>query len=427
MAQPVKDDLTWYDATSERITSPADLQGVVQCDVCVIGGGLAGLTACLELSRKGKSVVLLEAGRVGSGASGRNGGFVFNGFALDTAEITKKVGEEATRGLYDLSRKGTEFVRSEILRGDPTLQMGEKLILVLRHPDNGGFASHGRALAENLNEDVEVLGQAETRNLLASDCYHASLVFPRAFHIHPLRYVFHLAAASRKVGARIFENCRALSVTRRGATFAVATAHGWVECQHVVTCVSSLDTHIHRPSGRAVLPVMTYIAVTEPLSQDLIRTRAAIADTRRAGDYYRLIDDNRLLWGGKITTRMSRPARLAQVMRDDMLATYPGLKEPRIDYAWMGQMGYAIHKMPLIGRDQEGQWFATAFGGHGLNTTAMAGSMIAAAIADNDDTYRRFVPFSPSWAYGQLGRAGVQGAYWWMQARDRFEEVRAKP
>jgi glycine/D-amino acid oxidase-like deaminating enzyme len=181
---------------------------------------------------------------------------------------------------------------------------------------------------------------------------------------------------------------------------------------------------VHKPSGRAVLPVATYIAVTKPLVQNAIVTRAAIADTRRAGDYYRVVDEGRILWGGRITTQVSPPTRLAERMKGDMIATYPALGNPRIDYAWSGVMGYALHKMPLIGRDQEGQWFATAFGGHGLNTTAMAGLILASAIADGDDSYRRFISFAPKWAYGQLGRLGVQGSYWLMQLRDKRDESR---
>jgi gamma-glutamylputrescine oxidase len=109
-------------------------------------------------------------------------------------------------------------------------------------------------------------------------------------------------------------------------------------------------------------------------------------------------------------------------MKGDMLSVFPQLGDPRIDYAWAGLMGYALHKMPLIGRDGEGQWYATAFGGHGLNTTAMAGLLMARAIAEGDDEYRRFESFGPSWAGGPFGRIGVQGSYWWMQLRDRIDE-----
>jgi gamma-glutamylputrescine oxidase len=233
-----------------------------------------------------------------------------------------------------------------------------------------------------------------------------------------------LAGKARAAGAQIFENSAVQSVEKTGAEYLVKSTGGEVRARHVVHCVSSTGRNVHRPSGRAVLPVATYIAVTEPLEQSSINTTSAVADTRRAGDYYRMISDGRILWGGRITTRVSPPARLAERMKGDMLSTYPELGNPRMEYAWAGLMGYAIHKMPLIGRDAEGQWFATAFGGHGLNTTAMAGLILARAIADGDDAYRQFVPFAPQWAFGQLGRLGVQGSYWLMQLRDRWDESR---
>jgi gamma-glutamylputrescine oxidase len=217
-----------------------------------------------------------------------------------------------------------------------------------------------------------------------------------------------------------------VDVEKTAAGFVVSTAKANVTCQHVVHCVSALDRALHRETGRAMLPVATYVAVTEPLQQQAIRTREAISDTRRAGDYYRLLPDDRILWGGRITTRTVPPQQLAAEMRGDMLSVYPQLGQPRMDYAWDGIMGYALHKMPLIGRSADGQWYATAFGGHGLNTTAMGGLVIARAIAGIDDSYRRFEPFAPRYAFGPLGRVGVQASYWWMQARDRWDEARGR-
>jgi glycine/D-amino acid oxidase-like deaminating enzyme len=256
--------------------------------------------------------------------------------------------------------------------------------------------------------------------------YFESKYDASAFHFHPLRYSLMLANKAEKSGAALHENTQALSVQKQGNEWRVRSSEGEVIAQHVVHCVSSLDRNIHKASGRAVLPVATYVAVTEPLQQDAVRTSAAISDTRRAGNYYRLINESRLLWGGRITTQVSEPARLASQMKGDMLATYPQLGNPHIDYSWAGLMGYALHKMPLIGRDRHGQWFATAFGGHGMNTTAMAGQLLARAIADGDDEYRRFAPFAPLWAGGQLGRVGVQASYWWMQLRDRIDEARSR-
>ncbi|MDP1702366.1 MAG: FAD-binding oxidoreductase [Aestuariivirga sp.] len=426
MKQAVNTFPTWYEATTSRGEMRLPLRETVKADVCVIGGGLAGLTTALELSRRKKKVVLLEAKQLAWGASGRNGGFVSNGFAEGIENVQKRVGLEAARALYSLSRHGSEYVRREIEAGDPAIKMGEAWIVALRHRDSGNLKAYRDMMARDYGEDFQFLSTEQTREKLNSVRYFESISNPRALHFHPLKYALMLARAAEKTGASLYENSKANLVQKQGAEWRVRCDEGEVNAQHVVHCVSSLDRTIHKASGRAVLPVATYVAVTEPLNQDGVRTSAAVADTRRAGNYYRLIDEGRLLWGGRITTRVSEPTRLAEEMKVDMLATYPQLGNPRIDYSWAGLMGYALHKMPLIGRDNEGQWFATAFGGHGMNTTAMAGQLLARAIADGDDEYRRFAPFAPLWAGGQLGRMGVQASYWWMQLRDRIDEARAR-
>jgi gamma-glutamylputrescine oxidase len=422
LVQGINLPVSWYEATAQRgvVLMLRDVQTV---DVCVIGGGLAGLTATLELARAGKSVVLLEASRVACGASGRNGGFVSNGFALGIDSVAQHVGLEAAQKLHGLSREGTEYVRSTILQHDASIIAGHGTRVAVRYNDGGGLHAYADELRVRFGEEVETAGVDETRKRLNTSRYFDSIAFPRAFHIHPLRYALLLKRLCEEAGAKVFENSAAQKVEKSNSTFVVTTANGKVRAEHVVHCVSALDRKLHAPTGRAILPVSTYVAVTEPLQQDAIRTHEAIGDTRRAGDYYRLIAGDRILWGGRISTRVREPQRLAEEMRGDMVSTFPQLGLPRIDYAWAGLMGYALHKMPLIGRDEAGQWFATAFGGHGLNTTAMGGLLIARAIARGDDDYRRFSPFAPRWAFGQLGRLGVQGSYWWMQARDRYDEA----
>ena len=426
MKQAVSNFTTWYEATTSRGVARGSLRGEVEADVCVIGGGLAGLTTALELSRWKKKVVLLEAKRLAWGASGRNGGFVSNGFAEGIENIQKRVGLDGARALYSLSRHGSEYVRREIEAGDPAIKMGEAWIVALRHRDNGGLKSYRDMMARDYDEDFQFLSTEQTREKLNSSRYFESISNPHALHFHPLRYALMLARKAEASGAVLHENTQALKVQKQGGKWQIRSADGEVLAQHVVHCVSSLDRKIHKPSGRAVVPVATYVVVTEPLNQNAVRTHAAVADTRRAGNYYRRIHEGRLLWGGSITTQIAEPARLAKQMKVDMLATYPQLGNPRIDYSWAGLMGYALHKMPLIGRDASGQWFATAFGGHGMNTTAMAGQLLAQAIADGNDEYRRFAPFSPVWAGGQLGRIGVQTTYWWMQLRDRIDEARSR-
>ena len=417
-------DLTWYEATANRGTARPPLRGRVEADICVIGGGLAGLTTALELARRGGSVALMEAKRIAWGASGRNGGFVSNGFAEGMDNVAARVGLDAAKELYQLSRFGTEFVRREIAEGEPSIKMGEGWQGCTRYSNAAEKQAGVEKMTETYGQELQFLDVAETRAKVNSQRYFQSSYDPTAFHMHPLRYALMLAAKAEAVGARLFEGSAVRSVVREGSGYRVRTAEGEIRCKSVVYCVSSLDRKLHPATGRAVLPVATYVAVTEPLVQDVIRTRSAISDSRRANNYYRLIDEGRLLWGGAITTRLSEPAQLAKRMKADMLSVFPSLGNPKIDYAWAGLMGYARHFMPLIGTDGQGQWWATAFGGHGMNTTAMGGIVLARAIAASDDEYRRFSAFGPQWAGGPFGRIGVQAGYWTMQVKDRLDEWR---
>ena len=419
---------SWYAATAQIPERRPELTGSMSCEVCVIGGGLAGLTLSRELARRGKSVVLLEANRIGWGASGRNGGFVSAGFAENIVNIIKRVGLDEAKALYKLSIEGLDHVRSMIAERDPTIRMGEGWLVAQRYPDADGQRRVSELLNREFGQRTIVLDPAETRRLLKSERYFHSRLDPSAFHIHPLRYCLALAAAGEEAGARVFEATRVQRVIDDKRPFQLVTAQGRITANHVVHCMSAHDQHLAGAAGRAVLPVATYVAVTEALGERAalaIGTEAAVSDTRRSGDYYRRITDGRILWGGRITTRVSEPKQLAADMKRDMLGVYPQLGHPRMEFAWSGIMSYAIHKMPIVAEIAPGQWAATAFGGHGLNTTAMAGILIARAIADKDTEWRRFMAFGTPWAGGLAGRVGVQLSYWHMQLQDRIDERRA--
>ena len=411
---------TWYEATAQRGQPRPAFRGEMQADACIIGGGLAGLTTALELAKAGKRVVLLEAKSLAWGASGRNGGFVSNGFAESLDGIALRAGLDAAKALFRLSRLGTELVRREAAG----IKAGDGWIAARRYDSGLKLKADRDRLKRIFGDKRQFLDTEETRAWLDSPRYFQSLYDPSAFHVHPLRYALLIARRAEAAGAALHEQSTALEVSGSSGNWVVRTAGGSVRAANVVHAVSSLDPGIHPPTGRAVLPVATYVAVTESLQQEAIRTSSAVSDSRRAGNYFRLVGEGRILWGGAITTRLSAPAQLAERMRRDMLSVFPQLGKPRVDYAWAGLMGYARHKMPLIGGDGQGQWWATAFGGHGMNTTAMAGILLARAIADGDDEYRRFQPFAPQWVGGPFGRAGVQASYWWMRFRDRMDEMK---
>jgi gamma-glutamylputrescine oxidase len=419
---------SWYAATAQLPERRPELTGTISCDVCVIGGGLAGLTISRELARRGRSVVLLEANRIGWGASGRNGGFVSAGFAEGIINIIERVGLDEAKALYKLSVEGLDYVRTTIAERDPTIRMGEGWLVARRYPDADGPRRLADLLNREFGQTAKVLEPAETRRLLRSERYFHSRFDPSAFHIDPLRYCLALAAAAEDAGARVFEASRVREVSGGRSPFQLVTGEGRIAAENVVYCMSAHDRHLAGIAGRAVLPVATYVGVTEALGERAalaIATEAAVSDTRRSGDYYRRVTDGRILWGGRITTRVSEPRQLAAEMKQDMLSVFPQLGNLRMEFAWSGIMSYAIHKMPIIAELVPGQWAATAFGGHGLNTTAMAGLLIARAIAEKDDEWRRFAAFGTPWAGGLAGRIGVQLSYWRMQLQDRIDEYRA--
>jgi gamma-glutamylputrescine oxidase len=224
----------------------------------------------------------------------------------------------------------------------------------VRYSDGGGLHAYADDLRTRFAEEVETAGVAETHALLNTSRYFDSIAFPRAFHIHPLRYALLLKRLCEVSGAKVFQNSGAQSVEKSGSQFSVKTSGGEVRAQHVVHCVSALDRKLHARTGRAILPVSTYVAVTEPLRQDAIRTHEAIGDTRRAGDYYRLIQDGRILWGGRISTQVQEPQRLAEAMRGDMISTFPQLGLPRIDYAWANGLRRLLVAMASIQRPWAG-------------------------------------------------------------------------
>ena len=401
------------------------LTGAIAVGTVVVGGGLAGLTIALELARTGHSVAVLEGRRIGWGASGRNGGFCAPGYATGYDSIVRQAGAETARELLDLSREGVDYVADNLAAfGTPVDPARRGLISARRIPSRAKLDQYRDRMAA-LGFDLRVLGIEETRALLKSPAYFESILESSTFAIQPLDYALAMAREIERLGGQVFENTPALSTGRFGASHMIATPRGKVSAHHMVICTGGYTGRLVPELRRAMLPIATYAMASEP-NEDLldgaIATPMCIADDRRAGDYYRRTTDGRLIWGGRITARTRDPADLAALLRKDMIEVYPQLAKLKIESAWSGLMAYARHYMPQVGRLDEGLWYCTAFGGHGLNTTAAAGCLIAAAIAEGDDRYRLFAPFGLAWNGGPLGPAAAQLTYWKMQLQDWWAE-----
>ena len=408
---------SYYSRTANAGRARPPLDGAVEAEVCVVGGGLAGLSTALGLAERGVSVVLLEAHHAGWGASGRNGGFVSGGLSKSLQSLEKQLGRDHAKRLHGLSWDAVALIRRRIEAY--AIDCGPLVDGIVRaswfdYPDS--LKRERDYMAEMTGIEEEFWPREELAELYISERYYDGLFNPLGFQFHPLNYSLGVAAAAEVEGARIFEGTRVTGHDLAGAVKIVRTGHGEVRARSVVMTCGGYIAGLHRKLSGAVIPVATYVAVTEPLGirlETAIRAPYAVHDSRFALDYYRPLFDSRILWGGRVTVRQSDPPDLAGLMRGDLLKVYPQLEGVEMETAWGGLMSYATHKMPQIGEVTPGVWHAMGFGGHGMNTTTMAGELVAGAIAEGDDSYRLLAPFGLTPTGGPIGAAAAQLTYWY--------------
>jgi len=387
---------SYYHANRNRSPDTEPLDGSCRVDVCVIGGGYTGLSTALHLSKNGYRVILLEARKVGWGASGRNGGQLGSGQRKDQIELEKLLGKGTARELWDLAQDAKVLARNLITEYDIDCDLKPGVA----HPNHKpGYAEHTRAYVDHLREHyqydaVEYLERAEMAALVGSDSYHGGRIDYGAGHLHPLNYALGMADAAIQNGAILHENTVVESY-QEGKTTRVQTNRGTVEADSIVLACNGYLGNLEKRLSRKIMPINNFIVATEPLSDERVNEinpqDIAFADSRFVVNYYRLSADKRLLFGGGENYSNRFPRDIESFVRKPMLEVYPQLADTPIEYAWGGTLAVTLNRMPHFGRlGKHGIYFAQGYSGHGVALSTMAGKLIADAIAGETGKFDLF-------------------------------------
>lgn len=377
---------SYYVATANGIENRPSLEEELTADVCVIGAGFTGLSAALNLAELGLSVVVLEAERVGYGASGRCGGLIGSGQRKDVLETEEMFDLARSKQLWKFSELAKDEIRSRVEKHDIQcdLQKGQ-----LEGIHKKRYIGQAQEMADALTERYDypfcrVLNAEESRELVATDTFYEGLYDSEALTIHPLNYTLGLARAAMDAGVRIFENSRVQSYSKTDPAI-VKTATGSVTASFIVLACNGYLGDLEPRSAGKIMPINNFMIATEPLGEErareLINGRFGIHDTRFVVNYFRMSDDHRLLFGGGENYRSDFPQNIAKFVRPYMLKLFPQLKDVTIDYAWGGTLSVTVNRLPHLGRLEPNVFFGQGYSGHGISTANFAGKVIAEAIA----------------------------------------------
>ncbi len=384
---------SYYAATAPRDQRFAPLEGRVECDVAIVGAGLAGLSAAIELADRGFSVVLLDARDVGYGASGRNGGQALAGLGCDQSIVEAELGRGDARTVWNMTLEAIDLIHERCRRfgidcdwraGFLSVAVGERKARKL--------AQWHTLMQRDYGFEGTAIVPQDLPRWIASPRYHSGLHDPRSGHLHPLKYCLGLARAAASLGVRIFENSQ-VTALKPGASARLATARGEVTARHVLLAGNVYLQGVAPLLERRIMPVGTYIVTSVPLApalaQSLIPSQSAVCDTNFALDYFRTTPDHRVLYGGRVSYSTRTPRNLAASLRARMVRTFPQLEGTRTDYAWGGFVDISMNRAPDFGRLSDigaGQPFSNiyylqGFSGHGLALTGLAGKLVGEAIS----------------------------------------------
>lgn len=376
---------SYYFATANAVIDRPFLQDSKRVDVCVIGAGFTGINTAIELAERGYSVIVLEAFRVGWGASGRNGGQLIRGIGHDLEPFRKQVGEQGINALDQMGFEAVRIVRERISRFkiDCDLTMG--------YCDLATRPSHIEMLEKeyqhltqsNYDANIELIPGERIHEVVGSDRYLSGLVDMGSGHLHPLNLCLGEAKAAEQLGVQIFEYSPVQSI-ESGQGYTIHTEQGQVSCENLVVCTNAYIGKLNKSLSGKVLPAGSYVLATQPLTEqqaaEVLPQNMAVCDQNVALDYFRLSADRRLLFGGLCNYSGRDPNSIEASLRPHLERVFPQLKGIAIDYQWGGMIGIGANRFPQIGRLKPNWYYAQAYSGHGLNVSHLAARVIAESI-----------------------------------------------
>ena len=427
---------TWYDDTLySEFKGKRYLKDTLKCDVLVVGGGLAGLSLLYNLKKNNVDAVLIEEKQIGSGASGRNGGFCLSGWAQDYDILLKYLSKEEVVALDQIATSGVQWMKEKCLSKGyehTNLQSGVLKCFLSNNIEKvkKDVATQNQLFGQN----EEFIDKQKLRNYLCSDKYSCGVLREDSFQFHPLNFMKALAKDCITLGASIFENCKFIKYCRNNGKIDSSVSNenriSKIQSEKIVFATGGYGGKEIKELKNYWLPIKTFIGVTMPMEEELqavIKKPMGFSDNRRAGNYYRVLPGNRLSWGRGISALGDfTPLKLKQTISREINYFFPDLRNVEIDYAWSGNMAYASHYMPYvgpakIGEEEKNVFTIMGFGGHGMNTAPGSAMVLADFILGKGDKYEVFNRFTRKWNGGLIGPYIAEMKYKYLQLQDFFD------
>ncbi len=378
---------SFYAATADLGAERPSLKGNISVDVAIVGGGFTGLSTALHAAEKGVSVAVLEAHRVGFGASGRNGGQAGTGWNMDQRDLAKAIGSDDARKLWDITVEAKALTRELVAKHAPDAAF--KSGVLHGHWSKAGAEDarvYGDWLRKHYDYSTEYLDREAFQRICQSPVYSGGLLDHDAGHLHPLRYVLGLGHAAEAAGASVYERTEATRINNS----TIETPGGNVTAKHIVVAGNGYLPDFANDISARVMPINSFIAATEPLGErakDVLSQDIAVADDKFVVNYFRLSEDKRLLFGGRESYSIGFPTDINTALIKRMEHLFPQLKGIGVDYSWGGTLGITMTRLPMVRRIAPNTIAAGGFSGHGVAITGLVGKIIAEAIAGQEEKF----------------------------------------